>query len=280
MKQSDKIDPADGLVVSEVGEWAEEKHARVRRYIELASVARKDYLPPPVWRAGASYIELFSGPGRSLVRDTDRIIDGSPLVACKAAQANKTPFTEMHLNDMESANSAAVGQRLKAIGGNPICYSRPAIAAVDDIIASLNPGGLHFAFLDPFNLEALSFDLVRKLSQLKRVDMLIHVSVQDLQRNSDKYSAPGSNVLETFAPGWRKVVDPSQANRPFRAALMAYWMQEIEKLGKAPARGVELVRGSKDQPLYWLVFVSGHQLAQKFWEAIRRDPREQREMDF
>jgi hypothetical protein len=30
------------------------------------------------------------------------------------------------------------------------------------IIAALNPGGLHFAFLDPFNIEALSFDLIKK----------------------------------------------------------------------------------------------------------------------
>ena len=199
------------------------------------------------------------------------------MVACRAAQANRTPFTELHLNDIDPANSAAVEQRIKAIGGRPICYSSPADIALDAIIARLNPAALHFAFLDPFNLETLSFDLIRKLSQLQRIDMLIHVSVQDLQRNLDKYSVTGG-VLDVFAPGWRNRVDPRQAIRPFRAALLAYWMEEIEKLGKAPARGIELVRGSKEQPLYWLVFVSGHKLAQRFWNAIR-DPRQQKEMD-
>jgi three-Cys-motif partner protein len=276
-KKASRIDPIDGLVVSEVGDWAEEKHARVARYIELASVARKDYLPPPSWRAGASYIELFSGPGRSLIRDTARIIDGSPLVAFKAARGSGVPFTQIHLNDAEGALSSALDQRMRAAGANAVCYNEPASTAIDKIVAALNPGGLHFAFLDPFNIETLSFDLIRKLATLKRVDMLIHVSVQDLQRNLDKYSAPGG-VLDVFAPGWRIKVNPNQAIRPFRAALLAYWLEEIKKLGKMPARGVELMLGSKRQRLYWLIFVSGHTLAQRFWEAIR-DPMKQTNLD-
>ena len=127
--------------------------------------------------------------------------------------------------------------------------------AVDKIVAAVNPNGLHFAFLDPYNLEGLSFDIIRKLSKLK-VDMLIHVSVQDLQRNLDDYSRPG-DVLDTFAPGWSKHVDPNQAINSFRAALMEYWLDEIGKLGTMPAKGVELIVGSKGQRLYWLVFVSG-----------------------
>jgi three-Cys-motif partner protein len=272
-----KIDPADGLVVSEVGDWAEDKHARVARYIELASVARKDYVPPPSWRGGASYIELFSGPGRSLIRERARIIDGSPLVAFKAAQGSGVPFTEMHLNDDEPDLSAALTQRMRSLGANAICYSVPAHVAVNRMVAALNPGGLHFAFLDPFNIEALSFDLIEKLARLKRIDMLIHVSVQDLQRNLDKYSVQGG-VLDVFAPGWRNKVNPNQAIRPFRASLLAYWLDEIRKLGKMPARGVELMLGSKRQRLYWLIFVSGHALAQRFWEAIR-DPQRQTTLD-
>ena len=34
--------------------------------------------------------------------------------------------------------------------------------AIDDIVYALNPSGLHFAFLDPYNLEFLSFDLIEK----------------------------------------------------------------------------------------------------------------------
>jgi three-Cys-motif partner protein len=104
----------------------------VQRYIEISSAARKKYVPPPSWHAGATYIELFSGPGRSLIRGTKRIIDGSPLIAFKAAQAN-VPFTEMHLNDFDAGNSAAVDARIRALGGAAICYSDPADVVVDEI---------------------------------------------------------------------------------------------------------------------------------------------------
>jgi three-Cys-motif partner protein len=272
-----EFDPDDGLVVSEVGAWASEKHARVKAYIEIASATRRKYLPPPAWHAGAAYIELSSGPGRSVIRDTTRIIDGSPLVALKAAKAT-VPFSKMLLNDLDPRNSAAVTARIRALGEEPLCFSEPADEAVDKIIASVNPSGLRFAFLDPFNLEGLSFEIIRKLSRLK-VDMLIHVSVQDLQRNLDsKLSKPGG-ALDIFAPGWRSQVDQHQAINSVRADLMKYWMDEIEKLGTMPAKGIELIVGSKRQRLYWLVFVSGHDLARKFWEAIR-DPMRQQAMDF
>ena len=226
---------------------------------------------------GASYIDLFSGPGRSLIRDTQLIIDGSPLAAYKASQACGAPFTAIHLNDFDAAKSAAVEQRIRALGGAAVCYSDTADVAVDKIVAAVNPNGLHFAFLDPYGLEGLSFDIIRKLSKLK-VDLLIHVSVHDLQRNLDNYSRPG-DVLDTFAPGWSKHVDRNQSIKSFRAALMGYWLAEIGKLGKLPAKGVELVEGSKRQRLYWLVFASEHDLAHKFWDAIR-DPMRQTEMDF
>jgi three-Cys-motif partner protein len=271
------LDPADGLIVDEVGEWAPKKHARVQQYIEIASATRAKYVPPPSWRAGASYIELFSGSGRSLIRGTNRIIDGSPVVAYNAAEASGVPFTKIHLNDFDAAKSAAVEKRIRTLGGSPVCYNDTADVAVDKIVAAVNPKGLHFAFLDPYNLEGLSFDIIRKLSKLK-VDLLIHVSVHDLQRNLDDYSRPG-DVLDTFAPGWRDQVDPNQSINSFRAALMDYWLAEIRKLGKLPAKGVELVEGPTGQRLYWLVFASEHGLARKFWEAIR-DPMRQTTMDF
>jgi three-Cys-motif partner protein len=136
----------------------------------------------------------------------------------------------MHLNDFDSAKSTAVEKRIRSLGGAPICYNDPADVAVDKIVAAVNPGGLHFAFLDPYNLEGLSFAIIRKLAKLQRVDMLIHVSVQDLQRNLDDYSRAGG-VFDSFAPGWHNQVNRQQAIKPFRAALMEYWLAEIRKLG-------------------------------------------------
>jgi three-Cys-motif partner protein len=276
-KKPIKLDPVDGLVVDEVGPWASEKHERLRRYINIANGARAKFIPPR-GQGGASYIELYCGPGRSLVRDTTKIIDGSPLLAYKAARTSGARFSEVYLNDIDPDKSAAVDSRIRALGGAPICYAKSADVAVDQIIAAVNPGGLHFSFLDPYNLEYMPFSIIEKLARLPRMDMLIHVSVQDLQRNLDEYSRPGG-VLDKFAPGWRNQVDLRQSIAPLRAALLEYWLGEIRKAGTTPARGIELVAGPNNQRLYWLVFVSAHELAQKLWDAIR-DIRGQTTMGF
>jgi three-Cys-motif partner protein len=200
------------------------------------------------------------------------------LVAYKTARASGVRFSEVYLNDIDPAKSAAADSRIRALGGAPVFYAKSADVAVDEIVTAVNPSGLHFAFLDPYNLEYMPFSIVQKLARLQRMDMLIHVSVQDLQRNLDEYSRPGG-VLDKFAPGWRDQVDLRQSIAPLRAALLEYWLSEIRRLGTTPARGIELVAGPNNQRLYWLVFVSAHELAQKLWDAIR-DIRGQTTMGF
>jgi three-Cys-motif partner protein len=103
------------------------------------------------------------------------------------------------------------------------------------------------------------------------MDMLIHVSAQDLQRNLDRYTSEGDTRLEVFAPGWRNSVNLNQSQSAIRASLLNYWLDKIKKLGVAPAQGVALVSGEKNQRLYWLVFVSRSDFATRLWEDIR-DP--------
>ena len=106
-----KLDPDDGLIVGEVGPWASEKHDRLRRYIQASRGARAKFLPP-IGRGGASYIELYSGAGRSLITGTSQIIEGSAVVAFNAGRASGHPFSEMHLSDLEARNSSALAQRI------------------------------------------------------------------------------------------------------------------------------------------------------------------------
>jgi three-Cys-motif partner protein len=276
-KATTKYCPIDGLIVDEVGPWARAKHLRLSRYVDIAKGARAKFAPPR-GTGGAGYIELFSGPGRSLIEGTSEYIDGSPLVAYRAAYASGVRFSEIHLNDIDDEKAAALESRIRAAGGAAVVHNGPTAVVIDRVIDAINPAGLHFAFLDPYNLEYLSFDLIEKLSRFRHMDMLVHVSVQDLQRNLDRYSVQGG-VFDKFAPGRRAKVDPNQAIAPFRAALLDYWLGEIRKLGTMPAEGMELIVGSKNQRLYWLMFVAAHELAQKLWGAVR-DPGGQQDMGF
>jgi three-Cys-motif partner protein len=268
----DEVDPADGLPISEVGEWALEKHARLRKYIDIYRDVRKKFTDPnraPNFRGGATYIDLFCGPGRAKVRETGLLIDGSPLVAVKSAIAGKYPFSEIHLADLNRTYSEAAVKRVSALGANARGYTGEAEHTCDQVIAALNPYGLHFAFLDPFNLDNLSFMIIRKLSTLKHIDLLLHVSVQDLQRNLARYEEEKPSALDTFAPGWRSQVNLKRSIAPIRADILRHWQGLVRSLGFIEPRGVELVTGSVKQRLYWLIFLRKNKIANDFWDKIR-----------
>ena len=260
------IDPADGLLADVVGPWASEKHERLRKYVDSYRSARAMFLPPR-GTGGAAYIELFSGPGRSQVEGLGNYIDGSPIVALRAAQKSGTKFSELHFNDLNPENVDALRQRIARLGSAGTFYNEPAATAVDRVIYALNPLGLHFAFLDPYNLESLPFSIIQKLATLNRMDMLIHVSIFDLQRNLRRYLSDG-RILDSFMPGWRDAVDVNRGDQAVRTALLRHWLGLIKGLGTTPADGIELVSATGGQRLYWLVFVSAHPLGRKLWSDI------------
>jgi three-Cys-motif partner protein len=79
-------------------------------------------------------------------------------------------------------------------------YQKPAEQAVDDVVAAINPYGLHFAVLDPYGLD-LPFSVIEKLAALKRVDLMILLSTGDLQRNFRKdYVDPSIRCLTALRP--------------------------------------------------------------------------------
>jgi three-Cys-motif partner protein len=267
VKKAVKLDPDDGLIVGEVGPWASEKHDRLRRYIQASRGARAKFLPP-AGRGGASYIELYSGAGRSLITGTNQIIDGSAVVAFNAGRASGHPFSEMHLSDLEAQNSSALAQRITALGGAATTHVGDANIMVDHVMKAINPYGLHLAFLDPFNLAQLPFSIIERMLRVQRMDMIIHFSLQDLQRNLDKHSRVGG-TLDIFAPGWRDAVDVNQATAALRAAFVEYWLEMIRSSGTRPATGKPLIVGEKNQRLYWLVFLSSNPLGHELWNDVQ-----------
>jgi three-Cys-motif partner protein len=257
----------DGLPLDEVGPWAKEKHERLRKYVDISRAVRRKFLQ---LGGGATYIDVYCGSGRAIVRDVGEKIDGSPLVAFKSARDSGVPFSEIHIADASEAACRAAEQRVSREGGKPLVEVGPAELTAVRIVGKVNPYGLHFVFLDPYNLQDLPFSVIEAFSKLKRVDLLIHVSAQDLQRNLDSYSASDDGPLDRFAPGWRQAIDLNQTRAATRAAIVGYWVSRMEALGLSPSGHAELVTGPvRNQRLYWLVFASRHELAKEFWDKIR-----------
>lgn len=253
----------DGLPISEVGEWALDKHERLRKYVDSAHGARRKF-------AGrTTYIDLYCGPGRSQVRETGKRIDGSPLVAWESGRQHGDQFSEFLLADANSDYLEAAAVRLRKRGANVRTFAGEAHAVADQVIGALDAGGLHLALLDPYNLGALPFELIRKLFGVRHMDIIVHVSASDLTRNLALYMAEdGPKHLDRFAPDWRKHVDLSSPPATVRQAVFTHWRNLVKALGATANDCVEVVENSKHADLYWLVFLARHQLAHKLWADI------------
>lgn len=253
----------DGLVVEKVGAWASEKLKLLTDYVYASGGARQKYIG-----TGAAYIDPFCGPGRSLIRNTTKYIDGSPVAAFKRSLQSPARFTSINVSDGDSELLTAATSRLSALSAPVLAVSGPASAAIPNIVKGLDREGLHLAFLDPHNLGALSFDLFEELAKLKRVDVIAHVSLSDLRRNADRYAEAEYEQFDRFAPGWRNKVRADVNQKSFRAGIMSYWSGKVKALGLPQAKHEELIRGSGGQHLYLLILLARHDLAHDLWSKV------------
>lgn len=253
----------DGLPASEVGIWTLEKHERLRKYIDSSRAARRKFANR------TTYVDLYCGPGRSWVRETEEFIDGSPLVALEAGGLHGDQFTEFLLADSNEAYLEAARRRLEERGARVRTFAGEAEVVVGRVIEALDPKGLHLALLDPFRLGDLPFNVIERLAQVKRMDLLIHVSAMDLKRDLHNYMrTDGPKHLDRFAPGWRDHVDTNQKPELIRVAIFEHWKGLLKQLGTSANECVEAVENSKSSELYWLVFVARHELAHRLWSDI------------
>ena len=267
-----RIDPADGLPAIEAQDWAEEKHEHLRQYIDISREARRKFLVG----AGATYSELFCGPGRLFLGD--RFIDGSPVVAFKESLRTSTAFTQLHLGDEQQAFCTAAEERLRELGAPVRTYPLKAEPAAKRIVRALDDGAINVAFLDPFNLGDLPFTILETFSTLRRIDLVIHVSAMDLIRQLPGALKGGSATFDRFAPGWRDALKGLRAGEEARGKFIEHWLSLIRGIGFKDAKVWKLIRGSTNQPLYWLVLVAKHQLAAAFWDRVGKSP--QGKLDF
>lgn len=199
------------------------------------------------------------------MRDTNEWIDGGVVAAWKKSQEGSAPFSQVFIGDLDAQRRQAAATRLRNLGAPVVEVEGAAVDVVKTVIANINPHGLNFAFLDPFDLAALNFDIIVALSALKRIDMLVHISQMDLQRNVVSYATTDNSPFDTFAPGWREKVSIAQGQQELRKQIFQFWRDKVAGLGVWPSTDMRLLTGSNNQPLYWLLMAAKHSLPHKFW---------------
>jgi three-Cys-motif partner protein len=259
------INGDDGLPADEVGAWAKEKHSYLKRYLDISRGTRKKYIGDR--KGGAVYFDLFCGTGRSRIRGTNEWIDGGVVGAWKTSLEGGAPFTDIYISDNDEIKLNACAERLRKLNAPVHPIHACAADAVDKMVSAVSGYALHFAFVDPYSLEALDFKVISTLSALKRIDLLIHLSAMDLNRNLSVNLAADDSAFDAFAPGWRARVATTGAQQEIRMRVVEYWREKVTSLGVWPSIDQRLITGEKNQPLYWLLLAARHELAHKFWKT-------------
>jgi spore photoproduct lyase len=261
---------SDRLPIRCVGEWSKDKYYYLRRYIYIFTTSMRNK-----WE-GLCYVDLFSGPGKSRVRQTGEEIDGSPLISLQA----KFPFSKYIFTDSDNTCITALKKRITTF---PNLAKRTSIILgdcnkdIDKIIGEIPSRSLSLAFADPTGLD-LHFQTIQKLTEARKVDLIIiYPEGMALKRNIDKFlKTKEENRLDLWIGDnrWRELYKTRLKQFDDKGAVKAileYYRQKLKDLGyKQVKSGEEVtVRSSaKRLPLYLLLFASKHRRGHEFWAKI------------
>lgn len=264
-------DPCPGLPIEKgvkgdgVGRWVpEQKHTLLAKWLGGTRAARIKF-PSRV------LIDPFCGPGRIQVVGETMTRDGGTLVAWNESVACRTPFTQVLIGDKDPGRADACYQRLKQLNAPVSVFPGPAAETIHAMAASVPRGALALAYVDPYNLEFLSFDIIKALSALPKVDLLVHFSTMDLSRNVDFELDPNRARFDDAAPAWRQALAKT-AKAQLPSAFFEYWTGLIKNLGFTFSQEMPLIRGEGNKPLYRLVCFSRHPLPNRIWDDVAKGP--------
>lgn len=272
----DLVVGSDGLPVRLVQTWARDKLFYLRRYVEIFTAAMKDK-----W-ARRVYIDLFSGPGRSIIEGTGEEIDGSPVIALQTLY----PFTQLYFNDVDRDVTAALVARM----GQP----RPAnvtVSTMDCNVAAENARSILFAgpdaaktlglaFIDPTAFH-IGLDAIAHLTAGLRIDVIITVMTSYMTRfiAESGYEIPMDRFFGSR--DWRALVDLKAGGEKITSRrILDFYEGKLRQLGYTYFDDSVHVENSRERAIYHLVFASKNQLGSQFFKAIsRRTPSGQKKMD-
>ncbi|MFH1562949.1 MAG: three-Cys-motif partner protein TcmP [Nitrospirota bacterium] len=271
---------SDSLPVQCVGPWVEDKYYFLERYLNATCEARRKFYD----KGNAVFIDLFSGPGKCIIKDTKQEINSGGF---RAINLRKVPFNEYIYCDIDEENTGAFKKRIPP-GNKCFFKTGDANAAVIDVAKELLKTSYryHFAYIDPFAPENLKFSTLKELAQLNRMDMLIHFPIGAIKRNLDNWMGKSNTILDSFlgTDAWRSKVNEARkkGEQNVYHALAGVFKEQLKSIGYPEIRLQEAevpVKNTREVNLYVLVLATKNKLAQKIWDSvIRIDPDGQRRL--
>lgn len=247
-----------------VGDWVpSEKHRYLCRYLNATREAQKRFKQRVL-------IDPFCGPGRVQVKGETITRDGGSVIAYRQSVLSGAPFTKVLVGDIDPDKAAANEQRLIARGAQVQTFAGPAVETVDQMVKAVPFGALALAYIDPYNLEYLSFSIIERLARLEHVDFAVHFSLMDLTRNIDMELNPARDRFDHALPGWRARVPPKISKKNLSLWFFDEWCNAVKALGFTVSSQMPRITDGKGRAIYRLVFFSRHPLPDRIWGDIAR----------
>jgi len=282
-KQGDNCDVPgeDGLPVQCVGAWSKDKHAYLDKYLGASCAARRMYFK----RGNAVFIDLFSGPGKCIIRDTEDEVDGGCL---KAVNRKDCPFNEYHFVDIREQNIESLKKRVGVREGRHFYVgdANEKVSIIMDVLLKY-PYRYHVFYIDPFGPRAISFATIESISRLKHADLLIHFPIGAIKRNLLQWTKKREEGIDTILDRflgthvWRERIEDILV-RGHTRVLLDIFKEQLRLIG-FPEEGLGYqdhdhdvsmqtisVRTDKNLELYLLMMASKKKLAIKLWDSVLR----------
>lgn len=250
----------DGLPARPTGSWVYDKKYYVERYLDIFThgVGKK-------WNGQLAFADLFSGPGKSLIRETLDEVEGSPLIALRY------DFARYVFVDVPEV-IATLGERLKSHPKHNLIrlIEGDCNAVVEEIRSALPANHLTLAFIDPTGLQ-IRFQSIKRLVEERKVDLLMTIQFgMGIKMNIRQYAAAESAALSDFLgnDSWREDVAAGGTISDVSRQILLRYMDELRKLGFRAVRDIPIRSDQNNLLLYFMVLASRHPRGEEFWRKI------------
>jgi three-Cys-motif partner protein len=249
----------DGLPARPTGSWVHDKEYYLGRYLNIFTkgVGRK-------WQGKLSYIDLFSGPGRCVIRSTGEEVEGSPFVALNCDFAS---YVFVDIPEILSTLRARLKNHPKS---SQISFIEGDCNTVIDQVRKASPADhLTVAFIDPTGLQ-IQFSTIKQLVQNRKMDLLMTIQLgMAIRLNLRSYSQGETAALSAYMGNeeWRKDIEAGGSASQAARRIQQRYLQHLHTLGYGTVKDREIdIRSDRNNLLlYFMVLASRHELGEKFW---------------
>lgn len=265
---------SDGLPARSTGPWVHDKKHYFERYLDIFSrgIGRK-------WAGKICYVDLFAGPGRSIVRGSQEEVKGSPLVALDYE------FSRYVFVDTPEV-LATLERRLEAHAKHSQTTLIPGDCntVISEVLKQLPLDHLTLAFIDPAGLQ-IKFSTIQRLVHNRNVDLLMTIQLGMGIRLNLPQSTQSQGVALTDWLGnseWRRDYDEGGSWSQITRRIVNRYLAQIRDLGYRTVqdREIEVRTDETNLLLYFMVLASRHRRGEDFWrKATQIGPSGQRRLN-